>query len=247
MGKTLEQLASQSTQPTPIAVKTKLKRHRSAVLFSPNSGEKDKKDRRLSVHESLNEASLKLPTEPTRDLVARVSYVGTEDITTPYRTDTPFKIDIKSVYNDLDSPSSSAPPSPREVEELITQFFPDHEPTRSPISRWKTIREDCRCSICQSVLIRPVDIVGCGHYVCKTHVIDLVQHNRDKSGSMTCILCRRNKTLHSLDEVKVDLQLWSKIQSLRFHKSGRKSVSPGRSLTPLQDRFNRLFFSSQDF
>ena len=201
------------------APKRRSKRNHKSVQFTPVT-DLIKKDRRIE----------------------RVSDVWEDD-----RISSPLKIDVRAVNLELSPGSSPASLSPREIRTLIDEVCPDYEASSSPRTRWMSLKADFTCAICCGVLIRPVDVIGCGHYICKTHIIDLIQHTRSHEGRMRCSTCRREKCITNFNQVEVDSQLWSKIQNLKLHNSQRRSLSSSRSLTPLQDRFNRLFFGSIDF
>ena len=166
---------------------------------------------------------------------------GAEDVEDPVV----LRIDVKQITRELESPTRGSPcPSPRELSHILNSLFPNYQIQKSPTSRWKCLKADFTCAICCGVLIRPVDFIGCGHYVCRTHFIDLAQHNRKNDGCMRCSLCRRERTVDDFNLIKVDAELWSKIKVCKFHNFQRRSLSPSRSLTPLQERFNRLFFGN---
>ena len=130
-------------------------------------------------------------------------------------------------------------------------LFPGHKHalrlTREgdPVLSWRKVKQELKCAICQDVLTRPVDPVGCGHYVCRSHVVELVQNNRTQMGQMKCPVCREEKMVDNFNSVMVDRDLWDRIVGGRFHHPRRPGLSPSRSLTPLQDRMDRLLFNSE--
>ncbi len=95
-------------------------------------------------------------------------------------------------------------------------------------------------------LFSQYDPIGCGHSFCRSHVVDLAQHNLG-SGGMKCAMCRKEKNIADFNQIAVQTDLWKKIRNSHFHRSGRRSTAASRSVTPLQDRFNKLFFMSCDF
>lgn len=208
-----------STPKPSTAPKRRSKRNRKSVQFTPVT-DLIKKDRRIE----------------------RVSDVWEDD-----RLVSSLKIDVKAVNQELSPGNSTASISPRELGTLIDECCPGYEVQKSPNSRWAALKADFTCAICCGVLIRPVDVTGCGHYICKTHVVDLIQYTRSNEGCMRCSICRRERAISNFNQVHVDSELWSKIQHLKLHNPRRRSLSSSRSLTPLQDRFNRIFFGSVDF
>jgi hypothetical protein len=147
----------------------------------------------------------------------------------------------------LPPPSPTRTPSPRSSRQLLHQVFGiDPPPNTSPGKLWRKLREDSKCPICMDVLVRPVDVAGCGHYVCRCHVIDLYQYGGSETG-IRCVVCRKENPVKDFNRIEVDQKKWSDIQRARFHQSRRRSLSPSRSLTPLRDRFNRKFLQDDDF
>jgi hypothetical protein len=142
------------------------------------------------------------------------------------------------------SPSQSYALSPRSAAAILSNVFGLSD--SDPVASWTRQRENHKCPLCLDVLVRPVDVVGCGHYVCRTHVIDMYQHGGSRNG-IRCCVCRKEENVDDFNRVEVDQRLWARIQRARFHHSRRKSVSPSRSLTPLRDRFNRKFLNDVDF
>lgn len=145
-------------------------------------------------------------------------------------------------------------PSPRSAAIILENVFGESlkDSTTSSlasieaISLWRLRREEFKCPLCLDVLVRPVDVAKCGHYVCRTHVIDVYQHGGCRRG-IRCCVCRKEETVEDFDRIQVDKNLWSKIQRAKFHSARRRSVSPSRSLTPLRERFNRKFLQDVDF
>lgn len=115
-----------------------------------------------------------------------------------------------------------------------------------PVSVWRKHRNEFKCPLCLDVLVRPVDVAGCGHLVCRTHVIDLYQFCGSKAG-IRCPVCRKEDRVEDFNKIQVDQEKWRLIQRAQFHSARRKSTSPSRSLTPLRDRFNRKFLQDNDF
>ena len=137
-------------------------------------------------------------------------------------------------------------PSPRSAAVILTNVFGLTESSLDSVSVWRKRRDEHKCPLCLDVLVRPVDVSGCGHLVCRTHVIDLYQHGGSKAG-IRCPVCRKEDKVEDFNRIQVDQEAWSRIQRAKFHSAKRRSVSPSRSLTPLKDRFNRKFLQDDDF
>ncbi len=145
------------------------------------------------------------------------------------------------------SPTQTYQPSPRSTLLVLEKVYGLTAPSDEEATKlWRKKRDDNQCPICMGVLVRPVDVVGCGHYVCRSHVIDMYQHGGSKTG-IRCAVCRKEDELDDFNKIEVDQKKWSEIQRAKFHHARRKSVSPSRSLTPLRDRFNRRFLNDVDF
>ncbi len=146
------------------------------------------------------------------------------------------------------SPTQTHAPSPRSAAVILSQVLElgPLQPQEDPVKTWRRKRDDHSCPLCLGVLVRPVDPVGCGHYVCRTHVIDMYQHGGSKNG-IRCPVCRQEDHVDDFNCIQVDQKLWLKIQRAKFHHSKRKSVSPSRSLTPLRERFEKTFIQNEDF
>jgi len=137
-------------------------------------------------------------------------------------------------------------PSPRSAAFIMANVFGESRSSSDALFVWRRKREELKCPLCLDVLVRPVDVAGCGHYVCRTHVIDMYQHGGSRRG-IKCCVCRKEETVEDFDRIEVDKNLWLKIQRAKFHSARRKSASPSRSLTPLRERFNRKFLQDVDF
>lgn len=138
-------------------------------------------------------------------------------------------------------------PSPRSATIILENVFGvTCRESVDALSIWRQRREEFKCPLCLDVLVRPVDVAGCGHFVCRTHVLDVYQHGGCRKG-IRCCVCRREEKVEDFDKIQVDKNMWSKIQRAKFHSARRKSVSPSRSLTPLRERFNRKFLQDVDF
>lgn len=146
------------------------------------------------------------------------------------------------------SPTQTHAPSPRSAAIILSQVLELEmlPPLEDPVKVWRRKRDDHTCPLCLGVLVRPVDPVGCGHHVCRTHVIDMYQHGGSKNG-IRCPVCRQEDKVDDFNRIHVDQKLWLKIQRAKFHHSKRKSVSPSRSLTPLRERFEKTFLQDEDF
>jgi hypothetical protein len=146
------------------------------------------------------------------------------------------------------SPTQTHAPSPRSAAIILSQVLEldPLPPQDDPVKVWRRKRDDHSCPLCLGVLVRPVDPVGCGHHVCRTHVIDMYQHGGSKNG-IRCPVCRQEDHIDDFNRIQVDQNLWLKIQRAKFHHSKRKSVSPSRSLTPLRERFEKTFLQDEDF
>jgi hypothetical protein len=144
------------------------------------------------------------------------------------------------------SPSQSHSLSPKSAAIILKNVLGVVDPVMDPVESWNLQRNEHKCPLCLDVLVRPVDVVGCGHYVCRTHVIDIYQHGGSRNG-IRCCVCRHEDNVDDFNRIEVDQELWSRIQRAKFHHSRRRSVSPSRSLTPLRDRFNRKFLNDIDF
>lgn len=144
-------------------------------------------------------------------------------------------------------PSPTHVLTPRSAASVLENVLEIPSVVSDPVSVWTRLRDDhfC-CPICLKVLVRPVDVCGCGHFVCKTHVIDIYQHGGCKKG-IRCSVCRKEKDVSDFNNIQIDQKIWSKILRAKFHPDKRRSVSPSRSLTPLRERFNRTFIQSDDF
>jgi hypothetical protein len=137
-------------------------------------------------------------------------------------------------------------PSPRSAAAILGNVFGLSDLPTDPVSVWRQRRDEHKCPLCLDVLVRPVDVAGCGHLVCRTHVIDLYQHGGCKAG-IRCPVCRQEEKVEDFNRIQVEQTTWSRIQRAKFHSAKRRSVSPSRSLTPLKDRFNRKFLQDDDF
>lgn len=135
-------------------------------------------------------------------------------------------------------------PSPRSAAVILENVFGVQGP--DPVTVWKKHRNEFKCPLCLDVLVRPVDVAGCGHLVCRTHVIDLYQFCGSKAG-IRCPVCRKEDRVEDFNKIQIDQEKWRIIQRAQFHSARRKSTSPSRSLTPLRDRFNRKFLQDNDF
>ena len=133
--------------------------------------------------------------------------------------------------------------------ELLQTHFPAFLSNCTDVSlRWRSLGEQLTCSICRFTLHRPVDVAGCGHFVCRSHVLDIYQNLY----ALRCPLCRAERpALHQVsidDAVACNELLFSKIQLIKAHIH---DVSVAACLSapdsPLQDRFNALFFANNDF
>ena len=144
------------------------------------------------------------------------------------------------------SPSQTHSLSPKTASIILRNVLGVSDAGSDPVASWNRQRDDHKCPLCLDVLVRPVDVVGCGHYVCRTHVIDMYQHGGSRNG-VRCSVCRHEENIEDFNSIEIDQALWSKIQRAKFHHSRRRSVSPSRSLTPLRDRFNRKFLNDVDF
>jgi hypothetical protein len=138
-------------------------------------------------------------------------------------------------------------PSPRSASLILGNvlgIFPSVG--EDPVAVWKQRRNEFKCPLCLDVLVRPVDVAGCGHSVCRTHVIDLYQYGGSQSG-IRCPVCRKEDKVDDFNKIQVDQTKWSTIQRAQFHSARRRSTSPSRSLTPLRERFNKKFLQDNDF
>ena len=144
------------------------------------------------------------------------------------------------------SPGQSHAPTPRSAATILSNVLGVGDPVPDPVTAWRKQREDHKCPLCLDVLVRPVDVVGCGHFVCRTHVIDMYQHGGSRNG-IRCCVCRKEENVEDFNRIEIDQSLWTKIQRAKFHHSRRKSVSPSRSLTPLRERFDKRFLNDDDF
>ena len=143
------------------------------------------------------------------------------------------------------SPTQTYAPSPRSAEIILKKVLGIPEPSSDPVAAWRRQRDNHLCPLCLGVLVRPVDVAGCGHFVCRTHVLDIYQHGGSREG-IRCCVCRKEEKVEDFNKVEIDQRMWSKILRSKFHPSQRRSVSPSRSLTPLRDRFNRKFFKCEE-
>lgn len=138
-------------------------------------------------------------------------------------------------------------PSPRSASVILENVLGIFSRTKEdPVSVWRQRRNEFKCPLCLDVLVRPVDVAGCGHSVCRTHVIDLYQHGGSTTG-IRCPVCRKEDKVNDFNKIQVDQSKWSTIQRAQFHSARRRSTSPSRSLTPLRERFNRKFLQDNDF
>jgi hypothetical protein len=145
------------------------------------------------------------------------------------------------------SESDDHAPSPRSAEVILDKVLGIGPQKRNdPVAIWRQRRNEYKCPLCLDVLVRPVDVAGCGHLVCRTHVIDLYQFCGSKAG-IRCPVCRKEDRVDDFNKIQVDQEKWRLIQRAQFHSARRKSISPSRSLTPLRDRFNRKFLQDNDF
>lgn len=144
-------------------------------------------------------------------------------------------------------PTDEHEPSPRSAALILeTVLGIAAKDFIDPVAVWKERRNEFKCPLCLDVLVRPVDVAGCGHLVCRTHVIDLYQFCGSTAG-IRCPVCRKEDRVEDFNKIHIDQDKWRLIQRAQFHSSRRKSTSPSRSLTPLRDRFNRKFLQDNDF
>lgn len=142
-------------------------------------------------------------------------------------------------------PSPTHVISPRSARQILENVF-EIPSDSNPVDVWRRLRDDHSCPICLKVLVRPVDICNCGHYVCRTHVIDIYQHGDSRKG-IRCSVCRKEHEITDFNGIEIDQNVWSRILRAKFHPAKRRSVSPSRSLTPLRERFNKTFLRGEDF
>jgi hypothetical protein len=138
-------------------------------------------------------------------------------------------------------------PSPEAAATILeTVLGISSKDLEDPVGVWKERRNEFKCPLCLDILVRPVDVAGCGHLVCRSHVIDLYQFCGSTAG-IRCPVCRKEDRVDDFNKITVDQDKWRLIQRAQFHSVRRKSTSPSRSLTPLKDRFNRKFLLDNDF
>ncbi|EER00984.1 hypothetical protein Pmar_PMAR012246 [Perkinsus marinus ATCC 50983] len=140
------------------------------------------------------------------------------------------------------------------IKRVVAHVEDDASPVSTVSSRGSPVphltqestKDDFSCPVCCDVLVRPVDVCGCGHHVCRKHVIDMVTHAH--GNGYKCPLCRKEVVVNNYDDIVVDNKLKSTIQDLGLYdESGRSSFRSSRSSTPLQERFNREFFEDETF